>query len=203
MKQSDLDRIGNYDEVMRKSDSRFYRGDTGWYADDDAHETLSGAVYGYGEKYEPDGYGGMQWCGEYYGFIGIVESNESDSVYVIDEKFTTMEDAADASHSLAESVAQSEREYHQVGDAAHRLRHELIEANGEIREAIKIIRQFGSAWRDMSGTPVSAQVDRMIEHGRHARDKVFSDISESRPTSGQDDRLSEWWDESWNEAGAW
>ena len=203
MANSDLDRLGSYDEVMKMSNSRFYNGDIGFYADEDGHETLNGAVYGYGRRHVPTGDGTLYWDGEYYGWIAIVESSDTDTVYVIDEKFETVEDAADAGHALAELLAESEREYSRVGNDADRCRMQLREANDEIREAFKIIRQLRSERLDMSGTPVADRVQKMIDAGCDARDKAFADIAESRPSSGYEGgQLADHWREMWNEAGA-
>ena len=176
-KASGIDKIGESHEIVRMDH-------TGWYTDSFQDGTMHGTVYGNGEKYAPDGYGGMDVTDEYYSYLAVVRG-EWDSVYIDTDTYADRNDAAYRADQMAKAIAEHDREWDECFQLAYILRCELREATNKVREAIELFRV---------GVPCQQYIEDWRK-AKEARDDVQRKISDERPYGGsrmQDSFLAAW-----------
>ena len=175
--KSALCRIGSYSDILPR---RARETETGWYADSFGIEIYSAAVYGYGDS-----------------FVGIVESNDADSTWVLDEGFENQEDAAERAHGFAECLAEHERIYTDVWTSASGLKADLLEANDKRRNVIQCIREHGN-WGAIPENTRTA-LSRIWRETAHERGVCFDRIRDE-VTDYMAPEFIELWYEAWNTA---
>ena len=161
-------------------------------------EVYSAAVYGYGDVHRPTDYGIMESTGEYYGFVGVVESSFVDSIWVLDERFDDREDAADTSHHFAGLLAEYERSRREVMDLAATIKRDLVSANDQRRSVLAIVREHGDWCLVPDAT--KALLERIWSDTQHERAVCFDRIKNEGPKNWNYSFLDEFgavWAESW------
>lgn len=176
MDAADVDHVGDYSEIHRTATGRYPNG-TGWYTDEFMDETATGNVYGYGRKQVFDGYGERDWNGEYYGYLAVV--HYLDTRYVDTDTYSEAIDAAHVAHSMAERIAELERNCHEIDVKAYSLHIRLKEAHGQIRQAIEIVREHGGM--DSLPSATAATVRTLWDSAQDDRAAVWREIREYRP----------------------
>lgn len=189
IEQSTLESIGTYAEVLPR------RRETGWYADSSGNEILTGRIYAYGRKHLPDGYGGLDWYGDYYTFVAAVESNDADLVWLIAERFTNQEDAAEAAHDFARCLAEVAHEADLAYREAFRARTTLVGANDRRRAAIQLIREHDGL-ENVPGA-IRALIEREWAAAADERQRIFRHIEDQQPGSWSPEHVQESWRDGW------
>ena len=159
-------RLGRHDRFRRARH-------TGWYADAGQFDILTGFVYACDG--EPDDGDDDPPCSYY----ALVESSDTDCHYLDPEVYDDPVEAARAADSLAESVAELERECDEVRCHAQQARDDLAEANRMRREALAIVRHLRGGPTD--GEDLAPAFRRLWRQAESGRRRAFADIDEHRP----------------------
>ena len=186
---SKLEPLGTFAEIFPR------RRETGWYADLQGHEILNARVYAYGRKHLPDGEGGLDWYGDYHGYVAAVESSETDTQWLIAERHDDGEEAAGAAHDFAERLAETTRAADQAFQEALTSRLDLTSANDRRRAALQILREHGGLDRLPPAT--RALLDREWRNSGDERSRVFATIADKRPGAWSAEYVQQNWLDGW------
>ena len=169
----------------------------GWYSDCFGQETYNGKVYSLeSDDDESDDDAPAA-------FYAVVTHSDWSEVTVDPEPCDCESDAAHRADDMARMIAEHEREYEFVFQAAGRCRIDLHEANELRRRALKHewanrgLTALGLGGVIASKTLHCETARELWTHAEGARDKVFSDIRAARPYAS-DARLSDAWREGWS-----
>ncbi len=147
---------------------------TGWYADDDQFETLTGFVYAF--TADPDDEDDDPPT-TYY---ALVESDGTDCHYLDPDVYDDPVTAAHAADRMAELLAELERECRTLRDLAAQARYELAEANRVRRDALGILRHLRNCPAD--GDALAPAFVRLWRQGGAGRRHAFELTDEHRPS---------------------
>lgn len=149
---------------------------TGWYADCNQFETLTGFVYA---LVADEGVEGEDVDDPPVSYYALAESDDSDCHYLDPDVYDDAVAAAHAADRMAELVAELERECDEVRGHAMRARAALAEANDTRREALAILRHLRECPAD--GESLGPAFVRLWTHADAGRRRAFRIVDENRP----------------------
>ena len=170
-------RAQRYDRHDRVTRARH----TGWYADCDQFETLTGFVYALAADDDADeGVGGDEDVDEPpVSYYALAESNDSDCHFLDPDVYDDPVAAAHAADRMAELVAELERECDEVRGHAMAARAALADANDARRDALAILRHLRDCPAD--GESLGPAFARLWAHADAGRRRAFRIVDAHRP----------------------
>ena len=172
--QAPLYEMGAADSICRRLPS-------GWYSDAYQLDTIAGFVFEAetdNERLDSDD--SEETDGPYYAAARL---SDSDCWWALTEAYDSPSDAAYAADSLAEHLAERDREYSEAYHAGAAARIALVEANDSRREAIKIRRALACENPGPHTTTLCmARAEQLEAEGEEGRQKAFDMIGE-RPAT--------------------
>ena len=152
---------------------------TGWYADCDQFETLTGFVYALADDAD-DADGDHEDVDDPpVSYYALAESNDSDCHFLDPDVYDDPVAAAHAADRMAELVAELERECDEVRGHAMRARRALADANDTRRDALAILRHLRDGPAD--GESLGPAFARLWAHADAARRRAFRIVDAHRP----------------------
>ena len=187
-------RFSRHDKVSRARH-------TGWYADAEHFEILTGFVYAYSadSDHEDDD--------PPVSYYALAESNDTDSRYLDPDPYDDPVTAAHAADRMAERIAELERECDEFRCIADRARSELAGANRVRRKALAILRHVRQCPANAGSIgPAFARLWRQRLAGRR---RAFDIVDQSRPPpharpfdperiATRDECLADAWRDGWD-----
>ena len=149
---------------------------TGWYADCDQFETLTGFVYALADDADEDVEDVDDPPISYY---ALAESNDSDCHFLDPDVYDDPVAAAHAADRMAELVAELERECDEVRGHAMAARAALADANAARRDALAILRHLRRCPAD--GESLAPAFARLWAHADAGRRRAFRIVDAHRP----------------------
>ncbi len=155
---------------------------TGWYADCDQFETITGFVYALADDADED-VGDDEDVDPPVSYYALAESNDSDCHYLDPDVYDDPVAAAHAADRMAELVAELERECDEVRGHAMLARAALADANDARRDALAILRHLRGCPAD--GESLAPAFARLWAHADAGRRRAFRIVDEHRPPPRQ------------------